>query len=100
MYIIFYLLGLLILHLIFSKKGNRLYNIFVVVYNYLVATLLYTFPELAEGKIIALLRSLYLAPSLTMYHSRSHRFTFPKVCKHRCLQVAYPLGEARLYSMG
>lgn len=62
MYIIFYLLGLRILHLILSQKSDRTRNIFVVVYNYLVAVVLYTVPTLSDGKIIALLRSLYLAP--------------------------------------
>ena len=62
MYIVCYLLGLLFLHLILSKKSERTRNIFVVVYNYFVAVVLYTLPEFADGKIIALLKSLYLAP--------------------------------------
>jgi len=64
MYIVCYLLGLLCLHLIFSKKSKSLCNTFVVVYNYVVAVMLYALPSFAEEKTVALLRSIYLAPEV------------------------------------
>lgn len=62
MYILYYLLGLLVLYLIFRKGSERLRNVCIVVYNYIVAVILYAIPNLPEGKLDALLRSVYLAP--------------------------------------
>lgn len=62
MYILYYLLGLLALYLIFRKANNQLRNVCIVVYNYVVSAILYALPNLTEGKLDAVLRSLYLAP--------------------------------------
>lgn len=62
MYILYYLLGLLLLHLVFMKRSERFRNICIVVYNYIIAVILYAIPNLPEGKLDALLRSIYLAP--------------------------------------
>lgn len=64
MYIVCYLLGLLFLYLIFSKKSETLRNTLVVVYNYIVAVALYAIPGFAEEKLVAILRSVYLAPEV------------------------------------